>query len=149
MMHREMNSPAEMVRRLLFVLCMISVVSSVIFLLVALAGQQTGKIALAFLSAGASLLFYFAGRRYFDFTRLASSFPYGEREEEIPAELRSAAEEILHEIADPATDWMTRHELRKKLAAIIQQEPRLLDLYGREIGDAHPYPFHKPLKNDR
>ena len=147
-MHREINPPKEIARRLLFVLCLLSSLSSVVYLLIALAGQQGGKIVLGLMAIGASALFYLSGRRYLDFDRLASSFPAAaDQQGDIPDAVRTAAEEILHNIADPDTDWMTRHELRKKLAAIIQQEPRLLDLYGREISRAYPYPSRKPLKN--
>ena len=147
-MHRQINPPKEIARRFIFVLCLISCFASAVYLLVALAGQQPGEIILGLLAIGASALFYYTGRHFLDFARLASSFPAGEQEEDIPDDLRTTTEKVLRAIADPDTDWMIRHELRKKLAVIIQEDPRLLDLYGKEIRSAHPFPSRKPLQND-
>ena len=148
-MSRELNSPREILRRFLFVACLAGGLAAAIFLLLALVSQQPWKIFQAVLAVAASVLLYFFGRHNFDFSRLAASFPAGEEESDLPGEVREELETLLRDIDNPATNWMTRHDLRKRLAVIIRQEPRLLELYGREISSAFPYPAGKPLKNDQ
>ena len=144
-MNREINPPKEIAKRLLFVLCLISCFGSAAYLLIALAGQQPGEILFGLLALGISGLFYFSGRHFLDFSRLASSFPAGEEGDDISDDLRTSTEKILDEIADPETDWMTRHDLRRKLALLLSEEPRLKDLYRQQIIEAHPFPA--PHKN--
>ena len=149
-MPRELNPPKEILHRVLFVVCITGGLAAGIFLLMALAGRQIGQILLALLAVGGSALLYRFGQRHFDFDRLAASFPAeGTEESDIPGEVRKELETLLRDIDNPATNWMTRHELRKRLAVVIRQEPRLLDLYGREISSAYPFHAGKPLKNDQ
>jgi hypothetical protein len=148
-MSREINPPLEILRRFLFVLCVAGLLSSSLYLLIAVAGSRWPQIINALLAVTISVLFFLAGNRFFNFSGLARSFPTGEQEEDIPDTLKTETVNLLQDIANPHIDWMTRHELRKKLAGIIRQEPRLLDLYGKEIRNAHPFFSGKPLKNNR
>ena len=147
-MSRELNPPREILRRFIFVVIVAGALAAGIYLLLALVGLQPEKIFIGLLAVGASLLAYISGHRSFDFSGLAASFPAGTEDSDIPGEMRQELETLLGQIDNPDTNWMTRHELRKKLAVLVQQEPRLLDLYGREISSAYPFYADKPLKND-
>lgn len=116
--------------------------------MIAFAGRQSDQIFLALLAVGACVLSFFIGHRLFNFSGLAASFPVGGEETDIDEDVRQEFEALLHDIDDPDTNWMTRHELRKKLANFIQKEPRLLELYGSEIRSAYPFSAGKSLKRD-
>jgi hypothetical protein len=148
-MSRELNPPREILRRLLFVVCMAGGLAAGIFLLMALASRQPDRIFMALLTVGASILSFFIGHRSFNFSGLTATFPVGGEEPDIDIDVRQELEALLQDIDDPDTNWMTRHELRKKLANFIQKEPRLLDLYGSEIRSAYPFSAGRSLKNDR
>ncbi len=148
-MSSELNPPREMLRRFLFVVCMAGGLASGIFLLTALASRQPTHIFLGLLAVAASILLYFVGHHSFDFSGLAASFPVGQDETGIADDLHQELETLLRDIDNPETNWMTRHELRKELANIVNKEPRLLDLYGKEIRNAHPFFSGKSLKNSR
>jgi len=148
-MSREINPPQEILRRVLFVLCVTGLLCSSIYLLITIAGNRWPQIINALLAVTTSVFFFLAGNRFFNFAALARSFPTGEQEQDIPDALKTETVNLLQDIANPHIDWMTRHELRKKLGGIIRLEPRLLDLYGKEIRNAHPFFSGKPLKNNR
>ena len=147
-MSRELNPPREILRRFLFLVCMAGSLAAGIFLLIAFAGRQADQIFLALLAMGACVLSFFIGHRLFNFSGLAASFPVGGEETDIDEDVRQELEALLHDIDDPETNWMTRHELRKKLANFIQKEPRLLELYGSKIRNAYPFSAGKSLKRD-
>lgn len=146
-MSRELNPPREMLRRFFFVVCLAGDLAAGIFLLTALASRQPTNIFLALLAVAASILLYFVGHRSFDFSGLAASFPVGQEETDIADDLRQELENLLRGIDNPETNWMTRHELRKELANVVSKEPHLLELYGKEIRNAHPFSAGKPQKN--
>ena len=148
-MSRETRTSREIARRFLFVACLAGVLATGIFLLLALSARQPVQIFLALLATCASIMLCAVSHRTFDFTRLASPFPAKAEGTDIAQDVLHELQALLLDIYNPDTNWMIRHESRKKLASIIRREPRLLDLYGSEIRRAYPFFAGKPLKNDR
>jgi len=136
---REINSPDEIVRRLLYVVYLGLVVVALVAGVLGVAQHRLDYLGLMLLAGVTALVFRAYGRRRFDFVRLANSFPYGSRDEfDLPAELLAAVEELLAAGAGCGNDWIRRQELRGQLRTLLRDEPGLWRLYGREIETVFP-----------
>ncbi|MFH1217880.1 MAG: hypothetical protein V1706_15410 [Pseudomonadota bacterium] len=136
-MHRELNEPEEIVRRLLFVVYLtcwcVAITSGVISLV-------QGRHDLLFLSAfsgGCAFFLRQHGEKSLQFKRLARSFPFDDPVIQVPAGLRDRAEKIFQHFHQ-AGDWQKRQELRCELAALIAENPALMQIYPREIQAVDP-----------
>jgi hypothetical protein len=132
-MHRELNTRAEIVRRLIYIIYLGGMVTAISLGLVALLQAHKSNLAIAAGLGLLTLLLKCYGDRHLDFPRLSKSFPCGSPLDEIPDSLQVELEELCQEFWAKDAPWTRRQELRNRLAALVEQEPRLLEVYRDEI----------------
>ena len=135
-MAREINPPDEILRRVIFVVYLLCWTGMVITATIGLLQHRLGLLSAAVLLLGASLFLKVYGERYFEFHRLAKSFPTGNRIDEIPQELRKEVESLFKRFNSSA-DWQERQEIRLQLAALVKKEALLLEVYEDKISAVH------------
>ena len=137
-MHRELNPPDEIFRRVIFVMYLGGWLGSGTLLILGIVRSQLGYLAVGLLIAGANMYLRRYGKTHLEFDRLSKSFPLGTKEDEIPAQLRAELQNILHKYQDNNTNWVVRQELRDQLADLINREPLILEAYSSQIHAIHP-----------
>jgi len=135
-MGREINPPDEILRRVIFVVYLLCWIGMVITATIGLLQHRLGLLSAAVLLLGASLFLKVYGERYIEFHRLAKSFSTGNRIGEIPRELRKEVESLFKRF-NSSTDWQERQEIRLKLAALVEKEALLLEVYEDKISVVH------------
>jgi hypothetical protein len=135
-MAREINSPDEIFRRIVFIVYICGWTGMIITVTIGLLQHKAGLLAVAFLLLGASLVLKFYGEQHLDFQRLVKSFPTGSRIDEIPMELRRQVEGLFERF-NATTDWQVRQEIRLQLATLVKKEALLLEVYEDKIGAVH------------
>lgn len=136
-MKREINPPAEIVRRLLFVIYLFCWIFTILLGVRGLAQGRADYLAAAGISCLAGLVLKAFGYQSLEFGRLARSFPSGSPQDEIPAPLRKEVEELFREFSANERDWIKRQEMRRRLARLVELYPRLRDAYAGEIATVH------------
>ncbi len=136
-MDREVNPPDEIIRRIFFVLYIFCWVSLIIVGTIGLLeGQENYLIIAAILFIISLKMKHFCESRL-HFGRLAKSFPAGSRIDEIPKELQIELEDLFSQYEKTQSNWIKRQEIRVRLAAIISEDPSLMDVYGDRIRAVH------------
>ncbi len=137
-MHRELNRPDEIIRRLLFVVYLISWVTTILLAVIGLVNGRFSLLALSIMLFSGCLVFKQYGEHSLQFKRLARSFPFGEPADELPMDLRQRLENLFAEFHATQKDWQKRQELRHELAALLKKNPEISKIYPREIASIHP-----------
>ena len=137
-MHREINSPDEIFRRLLFVLYLAVIVVFLVAGLLGVLQQRYDYLELAFLGGSAAVLLRYYGKRHFEFDRLSDSFPYGADEDALDPELSQEVKRLLAEASLVKDDWQHRQKLRQRLTSLLDQNPGLWNEFRQEIGAVFP-----------
>jgi len=135
-MAREINSPDEIFRRLIFIIYIFCWTGMAVTCTIGLLQHKTGLLIAAIFLLGASLLLKSYGEQYLDFRRLVKSFPTGNRIDEIPMELRKEVEELFKRF-NVSADWQVRQEIRLQLATLVKKEALLLEVYEDKISAVH------------
>jgi len=135
-MAREINPPDEILRRVIFVVYLLCWTGMVITATIGFLQHRSGLLSAAVLLLGVSLLLKVYGERYFEFHRLAKSFPTGNRIDEISPQLRKEVESLFKRFNSSA-DWQERQEIRLQLAALVKKEALLLEVYEDKISAVH------------
>lgn len=137
-MHREINPPDEIVRRLFFVLYLFLLVFLFVSTLLGLVQQRYDYLRLAFPGGVAAVVLHRYGKRYLEFGRLAGSFPHG-ADEDMPApELCREVARILSEASRDGVDWQHRQQLRQRLISLLEENPGLWQWFRGEIAAVFP-----------
>ncbi len=139
-MAREINTPDEILRRLVFVVYLLCWTGMVITATIGLLQNRLGLLSAAVLLLGVSLFLKICGERYFEFHRLVKSFPTGSRRDEIPMELRKELEDL-----NNTSDWQERQEIRLLLAALVEKEALLVEVYEDKISAIHAGLYRKGI----
>lgn len=137
-MSRELNPPLEIFRRIVFILYLASYTGVFVLGVMGLAKSYPPYLAAAAILGLAVFLIKRFGDRCLDFKRLAGSFPYGNRHEDIPLEIRVEAEQLFTDFNATGSSWQKRQELRKRLAQLVAEQPQLFEAYGRKITAVDP-----------
>lgn len=137
-MHREINPPDEILRRLIYLVYLALLVSTAVLGVLAFVQSRTDYLALCLILCFASMQFKQYGKRHLDFERLFKSFPYGERGNYISPALREEIERIIMEFETADLDWVQRQELRQRLTELIEEDVRIFELFSEEIASIHP-----------
>ena len=143
-MAREMNTPDEILRRVIFVVYLLCWTGMLITATIGLLQHRLGLLSAAVLLLGVSLFLKVYGQRYFQFHRLAKSFPTGNRIDEIPMELRKEVEDSFKRF-NSTSDWQERQEIRLQLAALVEKEALLLEVYEDKISAIHAGLYRKGI----
>jgi hypothetical protein len=143
-MAREINTPDEILRRVIFVVYLLCWTGIVITATIGLLQHRLGLLSAAVLLLGASLFLKICGERYFEFHRLVKSFPTGNRRDEIPMELRKELEDLFKRFNN-TSDWQERQEIRLLLAALVEKEALLLEVYKDKISAIHAGLYRKGI----
>jgi hypothetical protein len=106
--------------------------------------HRLGLLSAAVLLLGVSLFLKVYGQRYFEFHRLAQSFPTGNRIDEIPMELRKKVEDFFKRF-NSTSDWQERQEIRLQLAALVEKEALLLEVYEDKTSAIHAGLYRKGI----
>jgi len=136
-MHRQLNEPAEIRRRLLFVFYLGCWIAAILLAVIGIARGHLFYLTCALVLGGICLLFKNQGERFLQFKRLARSFPYGDTEDDLPDTLRTEVENIFRAFHENQ-DWQQRLELRRKLTILVQEKPELMQIYPEEISAINP-----------
>jgi len=137
-MYREINSIDEIGRRLLYIVYLGLMVAIPILGILGLAQHRVDYLGLMAVLVVASVLFRSYGKRRLDFERLGRSFPYGATEDDPEEDLRGEVERLLEESAGIDDDWPRRQELRNRLLALLEEDPRLWPVFRERIKGVFP-----------
>lgn len=141
-MHREINTPDEIIRRLFFVFYLLVVVVFLIATLLGLLQRRYDYLLLAFAGGMVVIVIRRFGKRYLEFERLATSFPCGGEEDAPPPELCREVAQLLAEASSVAEDWQHRQVIRKRLILLLDQNPELWQWFRQEIAAVFPALAH-------
>ncbi|MBU4260255.1 MAG: hypothetical protein KKC76_00050 [Proteobacteria bacterium] len=136
MQHRQLNEPAEIRRRLFFILYLACWIAAILLFVIGIARGHLFYIAYALVLGGGCLMFKKMGEHSLQFKRLARSFPYGDAHD-LPAPLRTQVENIFRAFHENQ-DWQQRLELRRKLTSLVKEKPELMEIYPKEISAINP-----------
>ena len=136
-MEREVNSPGEIFRRIIFVLYIFCWAGLIIIGTIGLLERQVNYLIIAAILFIAGIKMKHFGESRLQFSRLAKSFPAGSRIDEIPQELRDEIEGLFRQYEETESNWIKRQEIRVRLAAIVSEDSTLLEIYGDKIRAAH------------
>ena len=137
-MHRELNQPDEIIRRLFFVAYLLGWIATILLAVIGLAQGRFSLQALSVVLLSCCLVFKQYGQHSLQFKRLARSFPFGEPADELPTDLRQRLEKLFAEFHATKKDWQKRQELRHELAALLKKNPEISKIYPQEIASIHP-----------
>lgn len=137
-MNREINPPDEIIRRIIFIIYLAGWLSAITLSVMGIAQNRFWHVALGLLIGGFNIFLRRFGKRSLEFDRLVKSFPFGSKEDEIPAQLRAEIQNIFQEYQNVGANWTKRQELREKLTELVKQEPLILEAYGNQIYVVHP-----------
>lgn len=137
-MNHEFNPPAEMLRRLAYVIYLALLAGTAVSAIIALAQARSDQFLVATLLALLATALKHFGKRHLHFERLFNSFPYGNKADDIPLKLRQDLKKLLEESNAPGLTWQERQNLRSRLADLILKEPRLLAIDRSRILAIHP-----------
>ena len=137
-MHREINPPDEILRRLIYLVYLTLLVSTAVLGVLAFVQSRTDYLTLCLILCFASMQLRQYGNRHFDFKRLFKSFPYGEQGDSISPTLREEIEGIIMEFETEDLNWVQRQELRQRLTELIEKDLRIFELFREEITSIHP-----------
>jgi len=135
--HRQLNEPAEIRRRLFFVLYLACWIATVLLFVIGIVRGHLFYIAYSLVLGGICLVFKKKGESFLQFKRLARSFPYGDAQDDLPAPLRTQVENIFRAFHENQ-DWQQRLELRRKLTSLVKEKPELMEIYPEEISAINP-----------
>lgn len=135
-MHREINPPEEILRRLTYLIYLALLVGTVVVAILALVQSRNDYLLISAVLCLLSLQLKRYGRRRLNFDRLARTFPTGTHEDDISPALRQEIEGMIREWTD--LDWVQRQEIRTRLAALIEKDVRLFEIFREEIFSIHP-----------
>jgi len=132
-MSRQLNSPKEMARRVVFLLYILLFMTCGVQLVTLFSPPVSGDplIAAAALAAAAALRY--AGYRWLDFARLFESFPTGCVLDVIPEPVRMEVESLVLEFHMPGTDWVRRTEIRHRLVELEEKQPEIIEAYSCDL----------------
>ncbi len=137
-MHRELNQPVEIIRRLLFIAYLIGWVTTILLAAIGLVQGRFPLLALSAVLLSCCLIFKQHGERSLHFKRLARSFPFGDPEDELSTDLRQRLENLFAEFHATTNDWQKRQQLRHELAILLKENPEIAKIFPREIAAIHP-----------
>jgi hypothetical protein len=148
-MDRELNPPDEIIRRLIFVIYLAGWLTAVTLLVIGIDRHRFWYVSIG-LSIGVLNMFLRRfGKKNLEFNRLAKSFPFGTKEDEVPLQLRAEMQNILQTYQDNNINWRKRQDLREKLTKLVDQEPRILEAYGNQIYAVHPRLKEKQCQTEK
>jgi hypothetical protein len=146
-MERELNSPGEMIRRIVFIIYLGCWTVTLVFGALAILHFHPQKIMFAIGAIAVCLAIKHAGEQHLDFRRLARSFPTSDPADVLADSLRQEVEELLHKLAADDIVWQDRHEIRQRLKILIEKDPRILSIFRTEFSAVCPAMLHREPKN--
>jgi hypothetical protein len=132
-MERELNSPGEMLRRIVFIIYLGCWTVTLVFGALAILHFHPQKILFTIAAIVVCLAIKHAGEQHLDFRRLARSFPTSDPADVLADSLRKEVEELLLKLAADDIVWQDRHEIRQRLKTLIEQDPRILSIFRTEF----------------
>jgi hypothetical protein len=136
-MRHELNTPEEMLKRLVYVVYVGVLFFGFLYGIMGIfAMQLDAVITAAGLVLSAYLLRRF-GVRHCDFPRLKESFPMGAPQDRISRATRNRLESLIEAFHKEQT-WVRRQEIRDTLTRLVREEPLLLETFKKEIVAVHP-----------
>ena len=131
--YRQLNSPKEIVRRLVFLMYILFSASFVIELFAAFGRPAWQDLTAAVGSFLAAALLREIGYRRLDFYRLFESFPMGCVRDSVPEKVRSEVECLIDEFYSGGTDWVRRGAIRRRLRELEEEQPEIADAYSEDL----------------
>lgn len=132
-MYCQLNSPKEMMRRVLYLLYMISIMVFVVELVISFARPGWRDVVIAALAFIIISGIREVGYRWLDFGRLSKSFPEGCALDVIPEPVRVEVELLVWEFHSVRTDWVRRLEIRRRLVELEERQPEIIEAYAEDL----------------
>ena len=132
-MHREFNSPVEILRRLAYVVYVLVFLAYLISCVVALARPGKAEIIVACCAFCALAAVRWIGHRWLDFGRMTESFPCGCPLDRVPEAVRDEVETLVEEFSADNTEWTRRVEIRHRLIELEEQVPEIIHAYESDL----------------
>lgn len=132
-MNRQLNSPKEMAKRLVFLTYIASVFVFVIELVIAMARTDWQDLMVWVGAFAISAGLRWVGYCWFDFERLIESFPEGCARDVVPEPVREEVENLVVEFQQPGTDWVRRTEIRHRLIELEESQPEIIEAYAEDL----------------
>ncbi len=134
-MYRQLNSPKEVTRRLVFLLYAASVVLFVVEMVAVLGRPGWRELGILLGAFAAAVALRRAGYRWLEFDRLVRSFPCGCARDAVPEAVRAEVEALIDEFRAPATGWVRRAEIRHRLVELEADAPEIIAAYSDDLHD--------------
>jgi hypothetical protein len=141
-MNDTLNTPCEILKRLLYVLYVGSLFFGFVFGIMGLFGQAPDALLTAAVLALSAVVLKVLGARLCEFHRLADSFPMGSPEDVLSTEAKQTFAQLIVSFHE-TTDWASRQAIRRRISKMVQSEPLLLDVFEKEIAKLHPTLFYE------
>ena len=132
-MYRQLNSPREIARRLVFLAYVLLFMTFCIELVVTLARPGLRDLCIAAAAFAASALVRQAGYRWLEFDRLFESFPTGCALDAIPEAVRKEVENLFVEFHAAGTDWVRVTGIRHRLIELEESQPEIIEAYSEDL----------------
>lgn len=133
MSDREINNPAEMLRRLAYSLYLIAWFCAMCGVVLTLSTHTTDALVWTLILFSLLSLLHTIGYRKLDFSRMNKSFPSGCKGDLLRESTRKRVKNLIHEFRCPDTDGFRRQEIRIIIRQLTQKEPAILNAYGPEL----------------
>jgi hypothetical protein len=140
-MRHELNTPLEMLKRLVYVLYVGCLFIGFLFGIMGLLGGHSDALVAATILAGSATFLRYIGVRRLEFARLALSFPMGGPGDTLSKETRTQFENLISAF-HANEDWANRQAIRHRIATLVRQHPPLIDVFGKAIAEVHPNLYH-------
>ncbi len=140
-MNTELNSPREMLRRLVFAVVLVCAVAAFWLLASQIVGLDLHRLLAAVVCAGVAAAVYAFGRRRLAFDSIQDTLIFLNLPPRLRPELHAdyrRAETLIAQLRDVALDPWDRQELRNELSAVVTAAPRLFELLREDILAVHP-----------
>ena len=133
MSYRDINNLKEMLRRLAYFLYLVSWFCAMCATVLSIASRTTGALVWTLSLFVLVCWLHHIGFRRLDFTRMSKSFPSGCKADLLRESTRTQVKNLIHEFRCPDTDGFRRQEIRITIRELTEEEPAILNAYGREL----------------
>jgi hypothetical protein len=133
MSYRDINNPKEVLRRLVYVLYLISWFCAMCATVLSMATRTTGALLWTLSLYSLVCWLHHIGFRRLDFSRMSRSFPSGCKADLVRESTRRQVKNLIHEFRCPDTDGLRRQEIRITVRQLTKEEPAILNAYGSEL----------------
>jgi hypothetical protein len=147
MEYHQLNTWREIGCRLSYLLRLLGHAAAVLLVASGVAMRDWTLLTAALVTSGVVMLLRRVGQDQLDFFRLRESFPFGCLADLVSPQRRTELVNLIGEFDHPDTDWTRRQEIRNRILALTEQDPRAIRAYYFDLHHILPG-LKKPPGND-